>query len=266
MASKTLKEIEKVVDDYEKQLKKQGYVTLYNVSNIEVDLKLPKDKGLEKFFKEFFYYNHLERYDVSTTSFTHSIQSNSYAEKCIVNQRRSIGDLFRLARKYYSNNITLWDVMEAMYNLVQTNTVIRARKSNSYYGVIYCTICTTIHRRVFNIYLNQSSRSSYRLDSFSNEYKQTTYLTKEFNILGEDYNTIFNTIAGKDFLKRKRESNFTLQVSPQEELDRAVMEKLSKMQSRPMELKSEVVGKTIWKARRTGSSLLLNLDDDDIDF
>lgn len=254
MASKTLKDIEKVVDDYEKVLRKQGYVTLYNVSNTEVDLKLPKDKGLEKFLKEFFYYNHLERYDVGTTSFTHSIQSDSYAEKCIVNQRRSIGDLFRLARKYYSDTITLYDIMEAMYNLVQTNTVIRARKSTSYYGVIYCTICTTINRRVFNIYMSQSSRLNYRLDSSSNEYKQTTYLSKEFNILGEDYNTLFNTIAGKDFLKRKRESNFTLQVSLQEELDRAVMEKLDKMQSRPLELKTEVVGGSMFKRRRVLAS------------
>lgn len=234
MAAKTLKEIEKIVDDYEKALRKLDKVVTYNNRSGETDLNLIKNKGLVEFLKDFLYYNHLLCYDDSNSNsiFSHTRQierpGEKLAEICIRQARRSIGDLFRLALKYYSDRTTLYDTMEAMYTIVQAGERIKC-KSGSYSGVVYMNICHTIHRRVFNLDIGSSERLSYRFDSKNNDFTSTSYLDEEFNILGTDYDLLFNTIAGKSFLKGKRETGFTLQVSPQEELDRAVMEKLAKM-------------------------------------
>src|ERR1700748_539087 len=111
-----LNEIEKIIDDYEKELRKLDKVTIIGSKNTEIKLEL-STKSVKDFLIDFFYHNHLSLADTGTWSFAHTIQQKVYKdnqERTTVNRRRTAGDLFRLALKYYSEDVTLYEVMEAL--------------------------------------------------------------------------------------------------------------------------------------------------------
>lgn len=237
--NKTLEEIEKVVDKYEKELRKLIRLITYKQGTgvtEEVKLDLRKD-SLKNFFYDWLYYNDIEYYERGSglTSFTKTIQGSQSDHNGIsaLKTRRSIGDLFRLALSYYANSITLYEVMETMYKLSREATKI-TKSNDKYYGNVEMQICHTIKKRVFFSRYGGNLQSSYKFNSSNKFYAETIDLDNEFNIYGEDYNKLFNTKEGKEFLKNKLSPAIIVKEEKKDkvDLDLLVLNKLKSLKSK----------------------------------
>lgn len=230
-------EIEKIIDDYEKKLRKLDRVITEDSSGNEVNLNLDT-RSIKDFLKDFFYHNHVVVLETGKKTFHRTSQQkvkNGSIESTFSGQRRTTGDLFRLALKYYSDEVSLYEIMEALFYIVndRVNNRIYYKSNSSNFGVMYMNVCSTIHRRVFNF--KSGDYTNYKFNS-SNEYQtQTTNLEEEFNILGTDYNLLFDTKDGKELVEKKKNKS-TLFAIPnnlsQLDLDRLVEEKLKKLKKK----------------------------------
>jgi len=226
-----LQDIEKIIDNYEEKLRKEKPLKAYSHSNNSLELEsVPYNKtDLKSFIIDFFKDNH--GYNPKPC-FARTIQTREGKEETTSRgQRRTAGDIFRFALRYYSDDITLYDVMEILYDLVQNEYKFQTPNSNSDYATLYMNICSTIYRRVFN--LSPGYKGKYKFDS-SNQYytdTSTSSIRNEFHIFGSDYTLLFDTKEGKELVSSKRNEIVIPANMTSEELDRLVMEKLKKLKS-----------------------------------
>lgn len=240
--AKSLKQIIEIVEKTELSLRKLDAPKIVQGDRTEIDLSLDCSKGVREFLIDFLYcsmkiYEYEESFltplSVKRRSYSGTVQQKRYPSDipylCHAKARRSIGDLFRITLAYYSKDITLFEVMEEMYNIVQQEIRINCKTKSSYF-TIYQSICTTIHRRVFNTYPG-SSRTSYKFNKECNHYLQESDLDEEFFILGQDYTTLFETEEGKTFMKNIKEKRKApiREVVDLERLDELVFAKLKQM-------------------------------------
>lgn len=238
--AKSLKQIIEIVEAEEVNLRHLDAPKTVDKDLKEIDLLLECKKGIKEFLIDFFYWhNKINQYNgykgqndrrdkyKGTYQQKKSIKDSPYL--CVAGTRRSIGDLFRIAIVYYSKDITLLEVMEAMYTIVQQELKVSCKETTNYF-TMYQSICSTIHKRVFTTY-EGSSRTNYKFNSGCHGYTQTSDLTEEFFILGVDYDLLFNTEEGKAFMtniKEKRKAPIR-EVVDLERLDELVFAKLKQM-------------------------------------
>lgn len=240
--SKTPEQIIKIIDIEEARLRKLDLPITMGINStkglFEVNLNLNNREGLQRFLLDFFYWNNLFAYESS--EFKKGIMAegkylvNTRQQKqfvsdvpynCPTGARRSVGDLFRLAVKYYDKDVTLLETMKEMYKIVQEDITYNC-KSNSNYGTIYMQVCSTILRRVFCGQMG--GRAGYKFDSDNQYHTQTSNLNNEFSIYGTDYTLLFSTSEGKALVENRITPQFKMDPK---DLDRLVMAKIAKLRS-----------------------------------
>ena len=173
---RTKEELIEVVNKYEQEILVEPGV-LHFEYNADFDTS-----NLENFLLQVVRWN--KGYDDKKLGNTYTANEDY---QCRTNANRSIGDLFLLARNYYSNTITLLEVMQAMYNLVEGD----AKFAPGIYVISF--ICPDINKYViYTEYRNISNPSDSENKYTTYKHTKNSYTNKnEFDIQAEDYVTLF---------------------------------------------------------------------------
>ncbi len=250
--ARSYKEAMAFVEEAEKQLKADGAHKI-NWSSPCDDNKLPKDKGVYQWLYYFFYLSYMYGGDYGKNAFssTDRIEGNrsSGKDKSYPGRRRSLGDIYKIALTHYDENVKLLDIMDALYTLANSSTVLENPYDvdrRKYRYIVYCTICSTVYRRVFNV-AGIGTHQNYSLQYISSENNAGS---DEANITKEDYATLFNPAVKK---QKEREEAILAEQEKQRKLDEEKRLQAEALKSKKVNI-DELVNQKIRQLMSTSDS------------